>query len=90
MIVSAGGRPQSSKPNQVRVTIPGRPNLLVGDSTDYEKDVDVYCDQAFLSAVQLAVGDVQELSVQTNALMQEHMNASRGKRERKPRVLTSM
>ena len=64
--------------------------MLLGDSADAEKDVDVYCDQAFLSAVQLAVGDVQELCVQTNALMQQHMNASRGKRERKPRVISSV
>ena len=76
----------STKPSQVLMTIPGRRQNLLSPSNTHEpeQEVQVYCDSAFLAAIQLAVGNVDMLSTHAKELMNKHMNAVRGVRETKP------
>lgn len=62
-----------------KVILPGRCAL--------EEDVEVYCDPVFTKAVQLAAGPLDELADHVQEVTNAFMNASRPKRERKPRQL---
>ncbi|KAJ1412193.1 hypothetical protein B484DRAFT_402394 [Ochromonadaceae sp. CCMP2298] len=62
--------------------------LIPGRSRFNEKDTEVYCDKAFFPAAKLAVGPTADLRQTVKDAVNAHMDASRGKRDRKPRVIT--
>jgi hypothetical protein len=68
-------------PNQTVLQIPGRASLR-------EEDCEVYCDEIFHEACALAVGEVKALREYVKSVVHKHLDGERGKRERKPRVIT--
>lgn len=63
-----------------KISIPARPHFE-------ETDIEVVCDPCFAAAVTLAIGDVSILKEHVDEIAKKHMESSRPKRERKPRVL---
>jgi hypothetical protein len=68
-------------PAQRVLKVPGRLSLQ-------EEDCEVYCDEAFYEACRLAVGEVKELRAHVKDVVKQHLDGTRSKRERKPRVIT--
>lgn len=68
-------------PKQVVLKVPGRASLQ-------EEDCEVYCDEVFYDAARLAVGEVKDLRAYVKKVVAEHLQGSRSKRERKPRVIS--
>ena len=68
-------------PKQKVLNIPGRISLN-------EKDIQVFCDEAFYDASKLAVEDTKTLNESVKDIVNKHMDSTRPKRERKTRVIT--
>ena len=62
------------------LTIPGRKGFLDEATGGAEKDIQVYCDPAFLNGVKGAVGKVSKLKTATDDLLNSHLSAGRPKR----------
>ncbi len=68
-------------PHQQVLRIPGRRSLQ-------EEDCEVYCDDAFYPACELAAGEVQALRKYVKSVVLKHLEGDRSKRERKPRIIS--
>ena len=62
--------------------IPGRKDIID------EVDIEVACDVAFYEAAKLAAEGVDQLKAAVKTIVTDHMEGSRPKRERKPRVIS--
>lgn len=61
-----------------KVKLAARPGMA-------EKDVNVLCDKLFADCVKLAAGDVEALQAEADKVVDETLNATRPKRDRRPR-----
>ena len=77
-------------PHQAVLKIPGRQGaqFATGKGEAGEADEEVTCDEAFLSACQLAVGPLAALREHAKAAVEKHLDSARPKRERKQRVIS--